>query len=110
MNSLCFFLLLLFACKPLCSLTKPIPEQMEVRPHYEAVFDEFLHAVHQAVSVITRHQSAATVFCVLASELGISFRYRALIRDCEQAHPAAENTKGVHSVEGLGPSRYLSDC
>lgn len=100
--------LLPFSNPPLLTLTKPIPEQLQMRPHQNGVLHKLLHTIHQPVPIRTRHQPRIPR-ASLIGELRVRLRDGGLVRDREHPHPPAQDPEGVHRVEGLRAAADLRD-
>jgi hypothetical protein len=66
-------MVLLLCILPLLAFTETISEQPKVRPHENSIFDKFLHAIHQAISIATRQESLIPRL-TLFWEMSVRFR------------------------------------
>lgn len=101
--------LLLLGNRPFLPLAEPVAEQIKMRPHNDGILDELLHAIHQSISVGAWFQSAASIHIVRVRKVRPGLRNRALVRNREHPHPAAQDAQRVHRVEGLRTAIHLSD-
>lgn len=101
-HSTLLLLRLLFLYPLFLSLTISIAKQVKTRPHQQTKLDQFLHAIHQPISIGAGQKSTSPVFfCVFGGKLGVCLREGALVGDGEHAHPATENAQRIYGVEGL---------
>lgn len=101
-NHLC---LLYFLLLP---LAKPITEKTDVRPHQNRIFDKFLHAIHQTISVAARHELLISRLTFIW-KLCICPRDRGLIRNSKHTHPPTQDTQGVDGIERLRSTAHLGN-
>lgn len=104
-----------FRSKQLCLLylpflpfTKTVTEKPDVRPHQDRIFDKLLHAIHQTISVSTRHESLISRLPFIG-ELCICLGDRRLIRDRKHTHPPTKDTQRVDRIEWLGSTAHLGN-
>lgn len=83
-----------------------ITKEFEMRPHQDCIFHKFFHSVNYPFPEASVHQTLI-VRLAFVRKLRIRSWYRRLIRGSEHAHPAAEDTEGVHDVKTLRASAYL---
>lgn len=89
-------------------LAEAIPKKVDVRPHQNRVFDKFLHAIHETISVATGHESLIS-WLAFIRKLSICFGDRGLIWDSKHAHPPTQETQRVHGIERLGSAAHLGN-
>ena len=88
--------------------TKTVAKKADVRPHQNRIFDKLLHAIHQAISVTTWHESLISRLTFIG-ELCICLGDRRLIRDRKHTHPPTKDTQRVNRIERLRSTAHLGN-